>query len=136
MNEALQTILTKLETSWGPAVLDVGTAITFWSCVNYLVIGFVLCVASFVLVRVIQSVYRALAKQERARYEKDVPFIQWDEPRSMIMVATAVLGGIGAIAAGLIGICMVLNVWNWVGIFNPRLRLAYDLYQAAIALVK
>ena len=136
MNEALQTILTKLETSWGPAVLDVGTAITFWSCVNYLVTGFVLCIVSFALVQVIRSVYRTLAKHERASYERDVPFADWDEERKMVMSMAAFFGAFGALTAGSIGVCMLLDVWNWVGIFNPKLRLAYDLYQAAIALVK
>lgn len=44
-----------------------------------------------------------------------------------------VIGGIFCLAAGTVAVLTLFNIWTWVGLFSPELRLAKDALRALLA---
>ena len=133
MNESLNQILTRLENEWLPAALELGIRITFWNSVGNILIGLICLVFVLTAPAMLHRLYRTFEMQEKRQYKKEsADFDDWDDWRQFICILMSVLG----IVTGIISfICVLHNffdIWNWIGIFDPQLRLAYDIYNAAL----
>lgn len=119
MNEEVQERLLsiydkmgELATEYGPEVMDMTLEVVRINAIQELVIGFAVSVATAVIIMV---TFRVTKKFEGI--EKDMP---------RIMMATI------AFMFGAIGIYRLFIIWNWIGVFNPKLKLAHDILQSAL----
>jgi hypothetical protein len=137
MNEALTQILNRLQSEWIPSALELGVRITFWNCVGNIVIGFIFLVIAVSVPFIIRKVYRVLKSQETTTYKgMNLKFDDWDDWRKETIYAIVFLSSIVIVLTSLVAFANLFNIWNWIGIFDPQLRLAYDIYNAALKLGK
>lgn len=50
--------------------------------------------------------------------------VAWCEEDTEIMTPFYTVGGLASTAASIITLCILLNIWTWIGLFYPELYLA------------
>jgi hypothetical protein len=114
-------ILDKLDAAishYSPQVYDAAVAAVQVSAIGELIIGFfflIPLVFSVKFARVANSYF--IAKNESERFEG------WDTIQVCVAVVYAIIYAICLIVA----INHILDAWNWVAIFNPKLALAHKI---------
>lgn len=120
MNEALNTLqqfaveIKEALVDVAPDVLVLVLQVMRIDALQQLVIGVVFLVPVFLTV---PHIVRAIKKLVAAKYVSEQDEALW----VVVPVTTC------SVLFGLIGTLNLLNVWNWVGLFAPELRLAHDL---------
>ena len=133
MNESLNQILTRLENEWLPAALELGIRITFWNSVGAIVTGLFFLAVAIVAPFIVRKVYLTLRAQEVKAYERDdVEFDDWDGWRQHTVIAVSAVCMFIMLFGFIAATINLFTIWNWIGIFDPQLRLAYDIYQTAL----
>ncbi len=51
----------------------------------------------------------------------------------IIVAWTGVLGGIIGVVSGLAAAIILLNIWNWVAVFNPKIALFHDILEKLLS---
>lgn len=93
-----------------PEALALAVQITRINAIGDVVIGVVLAAAASIAIPQLLRLHRA-AKAD---------------PDSVGLLFAVVFGWFGTVVVGIFaGICL-LNIWTWVGLFAPELRLAHD----------
>lgn len=102
-------LIAKAASKAGPQVMKFAVAQEYWSGIGDIIIGFF-----FLIVALIGIVLFF-------RYLKDLRDMV--EPGGPI----ALVGGIGGIVSLVVSGLNLLDIWNWVAVFNPRIALFHDI---------
>jgi hypothetical protein len=111
----LMTQLTTLVQKYGGQVVDTASQVTQIESVSELVSGVVFGILAIIAGFVCRY---AIKKENEESY---------GSPWIVAIVVSAVFAVIGTLFF-LIQIC---DVWNWIGIFNPKLKLIHDIIEHA-----
>lgn len=129
--ELLQTILDKIEQQWTPEAIRLAEQITFWNCVQNILTGVLLLIAAITLLAFARSlVRRERAAQLEEGWSRNRPFKfnwkfnEWHGVHRYAFMPSVIL----SVSPLILALVKLLNIWNWIGLFDPRLRLAYDVF--------
>lgn len=105
--------LGELATQHGPQAVDLAAQVVQVDAAGGLVIG-----TACLLAAVIGG--RKAIKVLRAGYDEE-----WgDGP----LIVGGIVGCVVAALVGIFGAACLLDIWNWVGVFNPKLALAHEVF--------
>lgn len=102
---------------YGPQAWNVICGVKRIDSIGYLVIGFILLIV---------GIFSGLFLRALTRHHDEWG---WSPDACIASIVASIVG----VFLGVIGICMVLNVWNWVGISDPGLAIAHDVIEKALA---
>jgi hypothetical protein len=105
--------LEQITKQYAPDVVDAAMGVVQISAAGTLIKAFAICLGIFLFWR--------FAAKPLTRIYNNSP--EWDLPAGAALVAGAIASGIGAIIA----VVLLLNIWVWTALFNPKLYLAYKL---------
>lgn len=120
MEDELTQLLARLEREWAPAMLDAAARIVFWDAVGWLTIGALLVAVTLVLAQQTRGAWRYC---ESDKYDPDKD--GWMPPVMLVM-------GAGAFFTALIAAFILLNIWNWIALFDPRLAVAHRVLELVL----
>ncbi len=115
MESTIEQILNKLTNEWAPAVLELGIQMKFWDGVGTIIIGVSLLGLSILL----GMLSRYFWRKHRAKLYAGCDF------------GAVFFGMISVLLLVPVGI-LLLDIWNWVAIFNPKLALAHDIFERLV----
>lgn len=100
---------------YGPEALDLMLQGVYWHSLFSLIIGGVLFAAFLVLLVVF--------------FKKTFPWaIQHDVSDECGSFAVMV-NGVAGIAALVVSLCLLFNIWNWIGVYSPKVALAHQIIE-------
>lgn len=122
--DELTQLLERLEREWAPEVLELAARIVFWDAVGWLAIGALCAVVAIVAGRITIRHYRYVESDEYS-YPSD----EWRIP-------VAMGSGIIATFASLCASFILLNIWNYIALFDARLAVAHRVLELLLRGVK
>lgn len=111
--------LTKLVDQHGGSAVSLAVEVTRWSAITNICLGIACLAIAFASAKI--AIY--LHKKERASDYPWVSFLPYSGP--------CVLAVILSFASALAAIFILLNFWNFVAAFDPKVGLAYNIMRAA-----
>lgn len=93
-----------------PDALAMAVEITRITAIGDIILGVVFVVAIRLAIPQLLRLHRAIEA----------------DPDAVGLVAAAVFGWFGTVVVGIFAAVCLLNIWTWVGLFAPELRLAHD----------
>lgn len=131
MDDAIKTLLEKLANEWAPAALQLGVQMEWYDSLYHIISGIltiIICIASgyatYKLCMYINTLVESGDDDNQAR-------AVW------LVTITALLGIV--FIASFMAVFLAdgaLNAWNWIGLVDPKVKLAHDIYTAALAALK
>lgn len=120
--EDIYTILTRLENELLPAALELASGIVFWDSFGALVIGIVAAIVfGLAAPRGVRSARLSIeitkARDERYRNDEEFDNLLWAIGYGLVSAFTLITALVN-----------LLNIWNWVGVFNPKLAFAKIIF--------
>jgi hypothetical protein len=115
MDEAIRTLLEKLTNEWAPAALQLGVEMTWYDSLSHIIVGVVALLGCLICIRTAIRLWPSVS---------DVVVVG---DREILFIACLV-GSFVLLVFAIGG----LMPWNWIGLFNPRVKLAHDIYTALI----
>lgn len=125
MEDALQSILEKLTNEWAPEILDLGVRMAWYTSLSNILHGFILLIIAAGALFAICKLGTTLNTLLMADNLTDLDWWKY-----VVLFAFALVIAVVAITVFFLG-DGVLNIWNWIGLFDPKVRLAHDIYTAA-----
>jgi 4-hydroxybenzoate polyprenyltransferase len=130
LDEKLIQVLTEMQnaaTKAAPQVLTLATQTKHWESVGNLAMGFGFLLVAFFIAVLAYRMSHAGIKGYFAR-ERETKFTECTNGETTAFVV-AVIGGAASLIVLIIGLVQVLDPWNWVGVYAPKVALFYDIYQ-------
>lgn len=115
-DEQLTELLRRLEHEWAPELLRLTAQIIFWDSVREILTGLLFLAACIIASRIFVARWRVTDVD--AEIDKD----------GVGMVAAAV----AALFSGLGAFPKLLDIWNWIALFDPQLAVAKRVFDIAI----
>jgi hypothetical protein len=105
-------IISKAAMKAGPQVMQFAIQHEHWCGVGDITIGFFFLVMTFVFLLLVKKNWTAMI---RSSYEDGIP------------AAVGIVSAIGAACTLVVACVQLLNIWNWVAVFNPKIALFHDI---------
>lgn len=121
MNEQLQELLRKLEQEWAPEILEASAKIVFYESLGWIIIGLLFAFISGTIIRL---------SWKNKEWFKDGLEKGGSEGDFVFFVSCSAF--FGSLIPGIISLFILLNIWNWVGLFDPKLAVARQILNAVI----
>jgi hypothetical protein len=118
MAHDLSVQVTSLTHQYGPQAWSVICGIKRIDSIGYLAAGLLCIICAGVGVKMLQYVH--------------AHWREWDWDDAGITVLSG-FSGCGLLALFATGVAMLVNIWNWVGAFDPGLAIAHDVMQKALS---
>lgn len=118
MEDTLKELLTRLEHEWAPELLKVGSTMIFYNSLGWLIVGFV--ALALTIIGTLTSI----------KYIRlDIELEQTDISGYGVV---GIIAGLIATLSLLPSLFILLDIWNWVGVFDPKIALAKRIFEATI----
>jgi hypothetical protein len=121
--EKLTEKMAELAVQYGPDVVNAGLSVAQYQATQQLIYGTLMCTASL---GVMYAAYWLLGYCKRLNEEKGQ-----HEPREIFSVVSGLYFGLGLVLMAWGGV-KLFNIWNWVGIFEPKLWIAHRILEKAL----
>lgn len=124
MDDTLQELLKRIEHEWAPELLQLAGRIVFYDSLGWLIVGFLLTVAAVVI-----GLWSGKGFREEFREGNDEPVNSERAFFFMLSIAASFVFGV-------VGSFILLNIWNWIGVFDPTLAVAHRILDTVLARTK
>jgi hypothetical protein len=92
--------------------------------IQNLIIGFILLILSLVGLKLLKQIYKIAKETDYDTY--DLP--GW--------IFGAVFGTIAYIILLIFTLTQLLDIWTWMGLFDPRIAVIHDIYLKVVSVIK
>lgn len=119
MEETLNDLLTRLEHEWAPQLLRTAAGVAFWDGLGWIIVGIVLLILAIVgTVICVKCLRIDLSRDDR-----------YDISNHGVV---GLITGLSALLTLIPSLIILLNIWNWVALFNPELAVAKRIFDAVL----
>lgn len=118
MDDTLNDLLTRLEHEWAPQLLRTAAGVAFWDGLGWIIVGLVLLILGIVgTIVCVKCLWIDLSK---------------NQPDISGHGVAGLAAGLGSVLALTPALTILLNIWNWVALFNPELAVAKRIFDAVL----
>ena len=111
--------LEKLTTQYAPEVLDAAASAVRVTGIGNIITG----IGSMVSAAIVIWIAKNFANICRKKKEEEGYMSEWE----LGMGLSLAVGGITGSVLSIVFLFRLLNIWNWIAIFNPKLALAHKI---------
>lgn len=111
--EKLSNMLSDVAVQYGPEVVDAALTVVRISGAGNIVVGLTLAILPLFFFCNIKNLWKWALKHETS-----------SDSGSLVLV---VLSGMGCVASSIVSFIMLINLWTWVAIIEPKLWVAHEI---------